>query len=512
MDVFIYLRKSRADIDEERKAAAEGKTYDTLARHRRNLMEVVRLEDHNLIDTFEELVTGESILERTEIQKMLKRIDLGEAEAILVMDMDRLGRGDMFDSGILDRAFRYNNVKLITPTETFDPDDENWELVFGVKTLVARQELKQINKRLQGGRKDKAKMGRSISKKPPYGYLRDSKLKLYPDPDTAWIVKKIFEMMSGGYGRQAIAQELNRLEIVPPDEKRKDDGWSPSTISSIIKNEVYLGHIIWGKITYTKRGGKYIRKKMPREEWIRKDGAHDPLVDIELFEAANRAHTGRWRPSTITSKSLSNPLAGILKCEVCGFTMLYQPRKDRPNDMIRCSQSSCKGVQKGAVLSLVEERILTGLEDHVSRFSTTGSTGTTSDNTIIPFKQKAVEKKQKEIAQLTKQKNNLHDLLEQGAYDIETFMVRQKNIVERIKKLEEESRQLQEEILNEEMKNKNLHEFIPMVKKVLEIYRKTDDIEKKNRLLKSVLEKATYLRKQEWKKKDEFVIQLYPKI
>jgi DNA invertase Pin-like site-specific DNA recombinase len=510
LDIFDYLRKSRLDVEEERKAAAEGKEYDTLARHRRNLMDVIKREGHNLIDTFEELVTGESIVERTEIQKMLKRMDAGEVDAVLVMDVDRLGRGDMYDSGILDRAFRYNNVKLITPTEIFDPQDESWELVFGIKSLVSRQELKSITKRLQGGRRDKAKLGKSISKKAPYGYLRDTKLKLYPDPDRDWVVKKMFQMMKDGHGRQAIAQELDRLEIAPPDEKR--NFWSPSTITSIIKNEVYLGQIIWGKFSYTKRGGQYKKKKVPRENWIVKENAHEPLVSKELFDAANRAHTGRWKPSTTISHSLSNPLAGILKCDVCGYTMLFQPKKDRPSDMIRCSQPGCKGVQKGAALPIVEERILTVLEEYIKEFDISNRLEKPVENSIIPFKGKAVEKKQKELEELTKQKSNLHDFLERGVYDIDTFMARQQNIVDRMRKLEEETRQLKEEIYKEEMKNKNIFEFVPKVKKVLHAYRQTTDVEKKNRLLKTVLEKATYLRKQEWREKDHFEIQLFPKI
>jgi DNA invertase Pin-like site-specific DNA recombinase len=313
LDIFLYLRKSRADVEEERKAAAEGREYDTLDRHRRTLFEVIKRDGHNLIDKFEELVTGESLTERTEILKMLKRMETGEAEAVLVMDVDRLGRGDMYDSGILDRAFRYNNVKLITPTEFYDPEDENWELVFSVKSLVARQEFKAITKRLQGGRKDKAGLGRSISKKPPYGYLRDDKLKLYPDPETAWVVKKIFEMARDGYGRQYIAGELDKLGVTPPNPKR--EYWAPTTVTWIIKNEAYIGDIIWGKITYSKRGGKYKRKKMNPDEWIRKDDAHEPLVSQELFDAANIAYSGRsrWRPSTTLSHSLSNPLAGVLK-------------------------------------------------------------------------------------------------------------------------------------------------------------------------------------------------------
>ncbi|MDF2792139.1 MAG: recombinase [Neobacillus sp.] len=510
LDVFLYLRKSRADIEEERKAQEEGKEYDTLARHRRNLMEVLKREGHNLIETFEELVTGDSIIERDEIQKMLKRMDTDEVDAVLVIDVDRLGRGDMYDSGIIDRAFRYNNIKLITPTEYFDPEDESWELVFGVKSIVARQELKSITKRLQGGRRDKAKQGRSISKKPPYGYLRDEKLILYPDPDTAWVVKKMFEMMRDGHGRQAVANELDRLGIATPNPKRTN--WAPTTITSIIKNEVYLGSIIWGKITYSKRGGKYKRKKMKPDEWIRKDFAHEPLVSQELFDAANMAHTGRYRPSTISSKKLSNPLAGILKCDICGFTLLYQPRPNRPNDYIRCTNPSCRGIQRSAALSLVEERILTSLEEYVNDFEVSEFEERKEDKSIINLKEKAIEKKQKELNELIKQKNSLHDFLEQGIYDIDTFKERQKTITERMKKFESEIEQLQEEIMIEEMKNKNIHEFVPKVKKVFEAYRQTDDVEKKNRLLKSILEKATYLRKKDWSKKGQFVIQLYPKI
>lgn len=123
-----------------------------------------------------------------------------------------------------------------------------------------------------------------------------------------------------------------------------------------------------------------------------------------------------------------------------------------------------------------------------------------------------MKKKEKELKELTIQKDNLHDLLERGIYTVEVFLERQQSVAERIKKTQEEMAQLQQEIEKEQLKEKNINEYIPTVKKVLEAYRQTDDVEKKNRLLKSVLEKATYLRKPEWTKKDQFVIQIYPKI
>lgn len=110
---------------------------------------------------------------------------------------------------------------------------------------------------------------------PAYGYLRDNNLKLYPDPEKGWVISKVFELMANGMGRQTIAQELDRLDITPP----QGEYWNPSTISSIIKNEVYLGHIIWGKIRYTKQNGKYIRKK-----YRKKDGNDTIMRILRLYQ------------------------------------------------------------------------------------------------------------------------------------------------------------------------------------------------------------------------------------
>lgn len=394
LDVFIYLRKSRKDLEEEKKALEHGQHYDTLERHRTQLLELAHKEHHNIIDIFEEVVSGEYISERPIMQKLLREVETGIADAVLVMDLDRLGRGDMVDQGTIYRVFRYSETFIITPTEIIDPNDENQELTFSIKSLIAREELKTIVKRMQRGRRASAKEGKSISRVPPYGYLRDNNLKLYPDPEKSWVIPRIFELMANGMGRQAIAQELDRLGISPPE----GEYWNPSTISSIVKNEVYLGHIIWGKIRYIKQNGKYIRKKVPKERWQRHDYAHPPLVSEELFQKANMAHSKRWRPPTIKTKKLSNPLAGILLCGLCGHSMLYQPRKDRPNPQVRCVQPSCKGIQKGASLVLVEQRILDGLKQIIDSFEIQENMlqKKKSKNNIL-LQQKALEKKNNKL-------------------------------------------------------------------------------------------------------------------
>ncbi|MFD1738343.1 recombinase family protein [Bacillus salitolerans] len=510
LDVFIYLRKSRKDVEEERKAGEEGRAFDTLDKHRKQLFEIVKKDRHNIIDIFEEVVSGEYISERPKMQELLREVETGIADAVLVMDIDRLGRGDMVDQGTIYRVLRFSETLIITPTEIINPNDESQELNFSIKSLIAREELKQIVKRMQRGRRASAKEGKSISKKPPYGYLRDTNLKLYPDPEKSWVVQKIFEMISSGYGRQAVALELDNLEIPPPEGRY----WNPSTISSIIKNEVYIGHIIWGKVRYVKQNGKYTRKKAPKERWQKHEDAHVGIVTIELFDRANQSHSGRWRPPTIKTKRLSNPLAGILVCELCGHSMLYQPRRDRPNPQIRCVKPSCKGIQKGASMVLVETRILQGLKEIIDSFEIHSDMIKKKSNTKsdLPLKQKALEKKEKDIVELNNQKSKLHDFLERGVYDIDTFIERQQSIIDRINSTRNEMKMLAEEIEAELEIATGLEQVIPKIKNVLDAYYNTENIEEKNYLLKTILEKATYLRKKEWNKKDEFLIQLYTKM
>ncbi|TCT23346.1 DNA invertase Pin-like site-specific DNA recombinase [Melghiribacillus thermohalophilus] len=509
LDVFIYLRKSRKDIEEEQKAIQEGRPFDTLERHRNRLLDIAKRENHNILNIYEEVVSGEFISERPMIQKLLRELETGIADAVLVVDIDRLGRGDMLDSGILDRAFRYSGTKIITPSEIYDPESEEWELVFGVKSLMARQELKGITRRLQNGRIDSAKEGKSITKKPPYGYKRDENLKLYPDPDTSWVVKKIFEMIANGKGRQAAAQELDRLGVKPPES----DLWSPYTVSAIVKNEVYLGHIVWGKTKYTKRNGKYVKKRMPKEKWQICENAHEPIVSEEIFHAANQALKDRHRAPVKSSHTLSNPLAGIVRCEICGRSLIYTPMKDR-SDRLRCPNHACKGKQKGVIFELVEEKVMDGLHEIVDSFEIKEKMmeHKVQHENVISLKQKALDKKRKELDQLNKQKNNLHDLLEQGIYDIETFMDRQNIITARLKKIKKEMDLLKSEIIEEEERHKKRDHIIPRIRKVLEIYHHIESAERKNSLLKSVIERVDFIRKPEWKKKDQFEIRIYPKI
>ncbi|EAO52001.1 Site-specific recombinase [Bacillus thuringiensis serovar israelensis ATCC 35646] len=123
----------------------------------------------------------------------------------------------------------------------------------------------------------------------------------------------------------------------------------------------------------------------------------------------------------------------------------------------------------------------------------------------------ALRKLEKELVDVQKQKNNLHDLLERGVYTVDMFLERSNVVSDRITEITSTMENLKKEIKTEIKKEKVKKDTIPQVEHVLDLYFKTDDPKKKNSLLKSVLEKAVY-KKEKWQRLDDFELVLYPKL
>ncbi|WP_131047438.1 recombinase family protein, partial [Clostridioides difficile] len=118
MNVAIYLRKSRADEEAEHRGE-----FETLSRHKTTLLKLAREQNLNVIEIKEELVSGESIEYRPKMLELLGEIKNNNYDAVLVMDIDRLGRGNMQDQGLILDTFKKSKTKIITPRKTYDLND-----------------------------------------------------------------------------------------------------------------------------------------------------------------------------------------------------------------------------------------------------------------------------------------------------------------------------------------------------------------------------------------------------
>ena len=112
----IYLRKSRADAEAE--AHGEG---ETLARHQTALLALAKKLDLFVGAIYKEIVSGETIAARPMMQQLLAEVRQGLWAGVLVMEVERLARGNTMDQGYVAQSVAFRGTKIITPLKTYDP-------------------------------------------------------------------------------------------------------------------------------------------------------------------------------------------------------------------------------------------------------------------------------------------------------------------------------------------------------------------------------------------------------
>ena len=198
MPYLMYLRKSRADVEAEAHGAG-----DTLARHQDELLRAAKRLNLPVSKIYREIVSGDSIAARPVMQQLLDEVERGMWEGVLVVEVERLARGDTIDQGIVAQAFKLSHTKIVTPAKIYDPNNEFDEEYFEFGLFMSRREYKTINRRLQRGRVASVMEGKYTGNIPPYGYTRvklqnEKGWTLEPDPDEAETVRLILSFTRSG--------------------------------------------------------------------------------------------------------------------------------------------------------------------------------------------------------------------------------------------------------------------------------------------------------------------------
>ena len=483
MKVCIYLRKSRADRDRQ-----DIPPEEVLNRHEAMLLDYADKAKLDVMSIKKEVVSGESLARRPEMLKLLDEVEEGLYNAVLVKDFDRLGRGNMMEQGIIIETFRKTGTKIITPDKLYDLENEFDEEYIDISAFFARKELKMITKRLQCGRMKSVSDGNYISPYAPYGYDKKDKTLVINEKESK-AVKLIFELYANqGYGDTRIAKYLTDHGI--PNKHGKPT-WDKTTIRNIIRNPVYVGKVSWNKRNYHYgKNGKRTSCFSAPSGWKVYKGRHDAIVDEEIFEKAQNAAGRNTVPRLQKAKILRNPMANMMRCRACGAAMTIRTASGKA-DTLRCYRNC--GKTMGSYLDSVEERLVVLLLQHFSEceipFQYTGvRNGSTMEYPVLADSlETCMTRKSKLAAQMDK----LHDLLEQGVYDSQTFGERSKKLTEerfllddRIKDMKKRLSQINDSA-EEHPRIKDFQQFMYCVYARL-------DAKNKNEFLRDVLLSVVY--------------------
>ena len=244
-EILDYLRKSQSD---DPLLTVE----EVLAKHERILDE---WDERNLDgkvpeeNRYREIVSGETIKDRPEINKVLRRIESPKIKAVKVVEPQRLTRGDLEDIGRLMKLFKHTNTLIITPERIYDLRDEyDWE-AFERKLKQGNEYLEYYKKIQNRGRLLSVSKGNYIGSVPPYGFdkitVKDGKddcPTLTENKEQADVVRMIFDLyVNHNMGKRKIANRLNELKIKPPKGKQ----WSENSMSDMLSNVHYIGKVKW---------------------------------------------------------------------------------------------------------------------------------------------------------------------------------------------------------------------------------------------------------------------------
>ncbi len=496
MNAAMYLRKSRSDDPNE-------STEETLRRHKETLMQFAANNQIAITAVYEEVVSGDSLYARTEMLRLLSDLETEPFDCVLCMDIDRLGRGSMAEQGVILEALKNNNVRIFTPRKIYDLNNEIDEEYTEFETFMARRELKLIKRRLMRGLEKTVEEGGYISNA-PYGYrktLIGKKPSLEIVEEEAAFVRMIFDLYANqNVGCQVIADTVSSMGAKP----HRSPAFNRTSVMKIIRNPVYIGK--FARNTQKKfrgKDGKIHTRAIPKSEWVLHDGLHEPIVSEELFEKANSILDSRYHLPA-NDGAVCNPLAGFLKCGVCGRAMVRMPQSsaDRKNGAYQLICTT-KGCVCGSRLDRVEDHILHLVEEHLAVIKAMRHANDTAAAVSVDY-DAAIRSVQKELDTAHTQLEKLQDLLEQGVYDAETYTERSVTLKRRIHDFRN-----QIDALNAEQKKqntKNLDDLIALYEDVLKRYSgSTPNI--KNSLLRSVVRSGTYFKEKGWHP-SQFIVEL----
>lgn len=302
---------------------------------------------------YREIGSGESLKSRPEITKLLKRIESPAIKAILIVEVQRLSRGDLEDAGRLINILRYTNTYVITPHKIYDLRDEYDRDAFERELKRGNEYLEYTKKILARGRLASVKEGNYIGSTPPYGFDKatiECGNKICPtlkeNKEEADIVRMVFDWYCNeGIGGKGICRRLESLHIKTKNNK---DEWNASVIYAMLENVHYVGCVRWNwrktiKIIEDSEIKK-LRTKARINEYLIFEGKHEGIIPQELFDRALELRGVQAK--TKIDYELKNPFAGIMFCK-CGSAMGYKsyPAKKRKNSQpkLYCiNQVHCK--------------------------------------------------------------------------------------------------------------------------------------------------------------------------
>ena len=287
--------------------------------------------------------TGTNFDRRPAFNEMMEKVRDREINLVVVKDLSRFGRNYLEVGQYTELEFPALGCRFIAVNDNIDSlnRDSNDEIFMAFRNIFNEHYSREISKKIRSAMNTSCRSGKFIGAFAPFGYMKspDDRHRLIIDEPAAAIVRRIFQMRCEGEGFRRIALALNEEGVLPPREYHcrcagkagspwRDNGkWSSVTVSGLLRNEAYIGNMVQHKsevFSYKDRR----MTAVPKEEWIRVENTHEPIISMDVWEQCRRMDRGTVHPRQNSMKETSL-FSGLLYCADCGFAMRCQIERRR---------------------------------------------------------------------------------------------------------------------------------------------------------------------------------------
>jgi DNA invertase Pin-like site-specific DNA recombinase len=344
-NVGIYIRLSQEDKDKKYESDSE-----SVINQRELLRSYVKNNGFILVDEYVDDGYSGTDFDRPGFQRLLEDIKAKKINCVIVKDLSRLGRDHVMTGYYIETFFPENNIRFISILESFDSfknqaSNDSSTFIIACNDYYSKQNSIKIRNVLN----DKRKNGKFIGSYPSFGYMRDEfdKGHLVINPETAPIVKEIFELRANGVGPSEITTILNNKKYPTPSKYKKtkfssrqirNDIWNISSVSKILKNRIYTGDMV--QHTQTKVSYKSKKKvTLDKSLWVIVENTHEPIIDKATFAYIQKISKEKTRQKNPTKRE-KRLLEGKLICKECGNSISVMYRRNHDYWSVNCNKYS----------------------------------------------------------------------------------------------------------------------------------------------------------------------------
>lgn len=397
-NIAVYLRLSKDDGDKDES--------DSISSQRTLISNFIldRIPDGNVVQEFvDDGYTGTNF-NRPQFQKMIRSIDEGEINCIIVKDLSRFGRDYIGVGEYLEKFFPLKDVRFIAVNDGYDTicANSNDNFIVPIKNIFNAQYSKDISNKVKSSFRALQGDGKFVGAFACYGYRKDAadRHKLVVDETAAVVVRRIFDLYNHGIGKISIARILNDGNIPCPSEYKRLNGlnytngqrmeltkyWTYSTIHNILRNQMYIGNMVQNKsLRKTVRGRA---KKNDAENWIIVEHTHEPIIAEDTWNLTQNLLKKNTRH--VDFQQNVGLFAGYILCGNCGRAMSKVTDKYKTTAQVtyicgsykRYGQKVCK--RNAVKVDLLEKIVLEKLNEQIKKLDVIRYNGGNGKLNIVP--------------------------------------------------------------------------------------------------------------------------------